>query len=71
MQPGLEMVIEIDPDGTLDPGLGVVKRIPETGRMTIEVREMPVFDLTVNSLPLERRPKQGSRGNGRGYGGRP
>ena len=47
VQPGLEMVIEIDPDGTLDPGLGVVKRIPETGRMTIEVREMPVFDLTV------------------------
>ena len=47
VQPGLEMVIEIDPDGTLDPGLGVTKRIPETGRMAVEVHEMPVFDLTV------------------------
>ena len=47
IRPGLEMVIEIDPDGTLDPGLGVAKRIPETGRMTIQVREMPLFDLTV------------------------
>ena len=47
VRPGLEMVIEIDPDGTLDPGLGVAKRIPETGRMPVDVREMPVFDLTV------------------------
>ena len=47
VQPGLEMVIEIDPEGTLDPSLGVAKRIPETGRLAVEVREMPVFDLTV------------------------
>ena len=47
VQPGLEMVIEIDPEGTLDAGLGVVKRIPATGRMAVDVREMPVFDLTV------------------------
>ena len=47
VHPGLEMVIEIDPEGTLDPSLGVAKRIPETGRLAVEVREMPVFDLTV------------------------
>ena len=47
VQPGLEMVVEIDPDGTLDTGIPVAKRIPETGRMAIDVREMPVFDLTV------------------------
>ena len=47
VKPGLEMVIEIDPDGTLDPTLGVTKRIPETGRIAVEVREMPLFDLTV------------------------
>ena len=47
IQPGLEMVIEIDPEGTLDPDLGVARRIPESGRMAVEVREMPVFDLTV------------------------
>ena len=47
IQPGLEMVIQIDPEDTLDPGLGVAKRIPETGRVAVEVREMPVLDLTV------------------------
>ena len=47
VQPDLEMVVEIDPGGALDPGLGVPKRIPEEGRMAIEVREMPVLNLTV------------------------
>ena len=47
VQPGLEMVIEVDPAGTLDPALGVAKRIPETGRMAVEVRAMPTLDLTV------------------------
>ncbi len=47
VQPGLEVVIEIDPDGTLDPDLGVPKRIPETGRLAVEVRELPTLDLTL------------------------
>ncbi|WP_419935278.1 M66 family metalloprotease [Candidatus Palauibacter sp.] len=47
IQPGLEMVIEVDPDGTLDPGLGVAARIPDTGRLPVEVRTMPLFDLTL------------------------
>ncbi len=47
VQPGLEMVIEVDPDGTLDPSLGVARRIPETGRTAVDVRELPVFNLTV------------------------
>ena len=47
VRPGLEMVVEIDPGGALDPGLGVPRRIPEEGRLAIEVREMPVLDLTV------------------------
>ena len=47
IRPGLEMVVEIDPDGTLDPGLGVARRIPETGRLPVDVREMPVLDLTL------------------------
>ena len=47
VQPGLEMVIEIDPQGTLDPTLGVAKRIPEAGRLAVEVRAMPTLDLTV------------------------
>ena len=43
---GLEMVIEIDPDGVVDEGLGVPRRIPETGRLAVEVREMHVLHLT-------------------------
>ena len=47
IQSGLEMVIEVDPDRTLDPTLGVAKRIPETGRLALDVRAMPLFDLTL------------------------
>ena len=47
IQPGLEMVIEVDPEGTLDEDLGVAKRIPETGRLEVEVLTMPPFDLTL------------------------
>ena len=45
--PGLEMVVEVDPDGTLDPTLGVARRIPATGRAAIDVQALPIFDLTV------------------------
>ncbi len=47
IQPGLEMVVEIDPDSTLDPSLGVARRIPETGRMALDVAAVPHFDLTL------------------------
>ena len=47
IEPGLEMVIEVDPDGTLDEDLLVAKRIPETGRLAVEVPDMPVLDLTL------------------------
>ncbi|MDE0248206.1 MAG: Ig-like domain-containing protein [Gammaproteobacteria bacterium] len=46
VRPGLELVIEIDPEGTLDAGLGVARRIPEAGRQAVDVREMPIFNLT-------------------------
>ena len=44
VQPGLEMVIEIDPEGTLDPDLGVARRIPESGRLAIRAEDMPPLD---------------------------
>ena len=47
IRPGLEMVIAIDPAGTLYPGLGVAKRFPDTGRLAVDVRDMPVLDLTL------------------------
>ena len=48
--PGLEVVIDVDPDGTLDPALGVTKRIPDSGRIEVDVRTVPDFDLTL--IPL-------------------
>ncbi|MDE2793703.1 MAG: hypothetical protein OXL34_02695 [Gemmatimonadota bacterium] len=57
VQPGLEMVIEVDPQGTLDPELGVTERIPETGRLPIEVGNMPLFDLTLVPFLWKEAPK--------------
>ena len=53
---GLEMVIEIDPDGTLDPALGVEMRIPEDGRLPVDVREPPPFYLTLVPFLSESDP---------------
>ena len=54
VQPGLEMVIEIDPDGTLDPGLGVTETDsgegPHRGRSARDAPVRPHGD----SIPLER-----------------
>lgn len=47
VQPGLEMVIEIDPEGTLDPALGVTRRIPEDGRLPVRVATIPNLDFTL------------------------
>ncbi len=47
VRPGLEVVVEIDPDGTLDSGLGVARRIPEMGRAAVDVRAVPLLDLTL------------------------
>ena len=47
VQPGLEMVIEVDPDGMLDSALLATRRIPETGRLDVAVSAMPLFDLTL------------------------
>ena len=47
VRPGLEMVVEIDPARTLDAALGVPTRIPETGRLAVDVRDMPLLDVTL------------------------
>ena len=47
IQPGLEMVIEIDPDGVLDPSLDITRRLPATGRTAVAVRDVPPFNLTL------------------------
>ena len=47
VRPGLEMVVEVDPEGTLDPALGVARRIPATGGLPVDVRALPPLELTV------------------------
>ncbi len=66
VRPGLEMVIEIDPEGTLDPELGVATRIPESGRLAVEVRAMPVLDLTLVPFVWEEDPDYSVRDIARG-----
>ena len=56
LEADLEMVIEIDPDSTLDANLLVTKRIPEEGRASVEVNDMPLLDLTVIPLLWEEDP---------------
>ena len=56
VQPGLEMVIEVDPEGTVEPGLLVTRRIPESGRVAVDVRTMPTFHLTLVPFLLEAAP---------------
>ena len=56
VQPGLEIVVETDPGGTLDPALGLTRRIPDTGRRAVDVRGMPTFDLTVIPFVLASDP---------------
>lgn len=47
LQPGLEMVVEVDPRGELPLDEGSRLRFPETGRAVLDVREMPQFELTL------------------------
>ena len=59
VQPGLEMVIDVDPEGTLVYNPGVTRRrIPEHGRWAVDVREMPLFELTV--IPFQQSANQDS-----------
>ena len=58
LQPGLEMVIDVDPDGALDPEMGVAARIPEAGRLALDVRAMPVLDLTLIPLIWSEQPQR-------------
>ena len=59
VQPGLEMVIEVDPEGTLDPALQITRRIPETGRLRVDVAALRPFQLTL--IPFLWEPKPDSR----------
>ena len=56
VMPGLEMVVEIDPDETLDPALGIATRLPLTGRTALNAKSVPPFDLTLIPFLWEEKP---------------
>ena len=61
--PGLEIVVEVDPDSMLNPALGITRRIPASGRTSLDVRTMPAMDLTVVPLRKMGGPKSPGRSN--------
>ena len=56
IESGLEMVVEIDPDDELHDSVDIVKRIPEEGRMAIDVKDLPDFRLTLIPFLYESDP---------------
>ncbi len=56
LAPGLEMIIEIDPDGELDPSLGIASRLPPMGRTSLDVTVVPPLDLTLVPLLWTENP---------------
>ena len=56
IEPGLEMVVEIDPDGTLDPMLEIGQRLPPTGRMSVDVSTVTSFDIMIIPFLWEDNP---------------
>ena len=47
LQPGLETVVELDPDGVLPLKPGSSSRFPASGRLALDVRVVPPMNLTI------------------------
>ena len=60
IQPGVEVVIEVDPGGTLDPALGIGGRTPADGRTSLDVRAVSALKLTMVPLVWEEKPDHGT-----------
>lgn len=52
--PGVELVVEIDPGGEAAEGSEL--RVPAAGRMPLDVREMPVMELTIIPVLQKSNP---------------
>lgn len=53
LAPGLELVVELDPDGKLSLSEGSRRRFPESGTFALDVRQMPVMKLTIVPIQFE------------------
>ena len=47
LEPGLEVVVELDPDGALPLQPGSRTRFPASGRLALDVRDVPTMQLTI------------------------
>lgn len=56
MQPGVELVVELDTEGDVPLAPGSATRVPAEGRMPLDVRTMPRLDVTVVPVLLEGAP---------------
>jgi len=54
--PGLEMVVEIEPDGVTSSHSNMPVRVPPTGRIPVDVRDVPPLDLTLVPLLWVEHP---------------
>ncbi|MXX34137.1 MAG: hypothetical protein F4Z50_05195 [Gemmatimonadetes bacterium] len=50
IRPGLELVVEVGEGEPLAEGLGIARRHPESGRLALDVRQLPELDL--NLIPF-------------------
>ena len=57
--PGLALVVEVDPAGTVPKAPGSRIRVPAHGRLALDVREMPHMQLTV--VPVRVKGHTGAR----------
>ena len=47
LTPGVEIVIEVDPDSIVPRAAGSTVRVPAEGRLSLDVRQAPLFELTI------------------------
>ena len=59
IQPTLEMVIEIDPEGTFEAPVPLPERLPVNGAIRVNVQEIPPMRLTVVPLVWTEEPDEG------------
>jgi len=55
-QPGVEVVVEVDPDRIVPLAEGSQVRIPVQGRMPLDIRDLPPMSLTIVPVLLESNP---------------
>lgn len=58
LQPGVEMVVDLDPEGVVPLMAGSQLRIPAQGRMQLDVRAVPVLEQTIVPVLVASAPNR-------------